>query len=93
MLFKKGQAGGGVEFLMRMTPLPLAIIPATQVVPQDVKARHANTTTALRNVFRILPGRHRMGYSKLRYPTMRGCNSAWDSMPLRGLAQEGTFFS
>jgi hypothetical protein len=61
MPVEKGQAGGGVEFLTRMMPVPLAKIPATQVVPQDVKARHANTTTALRNLFRILRGRHRMG--------------------------------
>src|SRR5580704_17856461 len=61
MPVEKGQAGGGVAFLTRMVPLPLGKIPATQVVPQDVKARHANTTTALRDVFRILLGRHRMG--------------------------------
>src|SRR5208283_4748759 len=71
MPVEKGQAGGGVAFLTRMVPLPLAIIPATQVVPQDVKARHANTTTALRNVFRILRGRHRMGLLQTA-PTMRG---------------------
>src|SRR5580704_2804612 len=73
MPVEKGQAGGGVEFLTKMTPLPLAKIPATQVVPpQDAKARHANTTTALRNVFRILRGRHRMGLLQTALPTMRG---------------------
>jgi len=64
----KGQAGGGVEFLTRMMPVPLAKIPATQVVPQEVKARHANTTTALRNVFRVLRGRHRMGLLQTALP-------------------------
>jgi hypothetical protein len=58
---EKGHAGGGVEFLTRMMPVPLAKIPATQVVPQDVRTRHANITTAFRNVFRMLRGRHRMG--------------------------------
>src|SRR5215471_1810329 len=67
----RGQAGGGVEFLTRTTPVPLAKTPATQVVPQEVKARHANTTTALRNVFRILRGRHRMGLLQTALPTTR----------------------
>jgi hypothetical protein len=89
----KGQAGGGVEFLTRTMPVPLAKIPATQVVPQDVKARHVNTTTALRNVFRILRGRHRMGLLQAAFtqPCADG-NSAWDSMLVRGLAQEGRFY-
>ena len=72
MPVEKGHGGGGVEFLTRMTPLPLAKIPATQVVPQDVNARHGDTTTtALRNVFRILRRRHRMGL-QTALPTMRG---------------------
>ena len=94
MPVKKGQAGGGVEFLTKMTLLPLGKMPATQVVPpQDAKARHANTTTALRSVFQRLRGRHRMGYSKLHYEPCADRNSAWDSMPVRGLAQEGRFSS
>src|SRR5580692_4220779 len=69
MPVERGQAGGGVEFLTKMTPLPLAKIPATQVAPpQDAKARHANTTTALRNVFRILRGRNRMGLLQTALP-------------------------
>ena len=48
--------------------MPLAKTPATQVVPQDVKARHANSTTALRSVFRILRGRHRMGLLQTAFP-------------------------
>jgi hypothetical protein len=72
MPVEKGQAGGGVELLTMMVPLPLAKIPATQVVPQDAKAWHANTTTALRNKFRILRGRHRMGLLQTAFPTMRG---------------------
>ena len=71
MPVEKGHGGGGVEFLTRMTPLPLAKIPATQVVPQDVNARHGDTTTALRNAFRILRRRHRMGLQSA-LPTMRG---------------------
>ena len=68
MPVEKGQAGGGVEFLARMMPVPLAKIPATQVVPQDVKARHANNTMALGNLFRILRGRHRMGLLQTALP-------------------------
>lgn len=68
MPVEKGQAGGGVAFLTRMVPLPLAKMPATQVVPQDVKARHPNTTTALRNVSRIRRGRHRMGLLQTALP-------------------------
>ena len=68
MPVEKGQAGGGVEFLTRTTPVPLAKIPATLVVPQDVKARQANTTTAHRNVFRILRGRHRRGSLQTALP-------------------------
>jgi hypothetical protein len=37
-------------------------------VPQDVKARHPNTTTALRNVSRIRRGRHRMGLLQTALP-------------------------
>jgi hypothetical protein len=63
MPVENGQAGGGIEWMM---PVPLGKIPAKQVVPQDTSARHANTTTAVRNVFRILPGRHRMGFTPSR---------------------------
>ena len=68
MPVEKGQAGGGVEFLTRMMPVPFAKIPATQVVPQDVKARHANTTTPFRNIFEIPRGRHRMGLLQSALP-------------------------
>jgi hypothetical protein len=72
MPVEKGQAGGGVEFLTRTIPVPLAKIPATQVVPQDASARDADATAALRSEFRILRGGHRMDL--LRYATMRGWN-------------------
>src|SRR5260370_33992497 len=69
MPVEKGQAGGGVEFFTWMMPLPLAKIPANQGVPQDVKARHANTTTALRNGFQIIRGTHCMGLLATSLPS------------------------
>jgi len=92
MPVEKGQAGGGVEFFTRMMPVPLAKTPATQVVPQDVKARHANSTTTLRSVFRILRGRHRMGLLQTAFPNHAGWKFCVDSMLVRGLAQEARFF-
>ena len=72
MPVEKGQAVGEGEFLTRTVPVPLAKTPATQVVPQDVRAKHADTATALRSIFRMPQGRYCMGYSELRHPIMRG---------------------
>jgi hypothetical protein len=93
MPVEKGQAGGGVEFLTRMMPVPLAKIPATQVVPQDVKARHANTTTALRNVFWLLRGRHRMDLLQTAYPTMREWKFCIGFYAREGFGTRSDFFS
>jgi hypothetical protein len=91
MPVEKGQAGGGVEFLTRMMPVPLVKMPETQVVPQDVKTAPDHIMAAMRNVSRILLGRHRMGHSQLRYAPCADRNSACKSMLVRGPVQEGIF--
>jgi hypothetical protein len=79
--------------LTRTMPVPLGKIPEKQLLPQDASARQAKATAPLRNVTGVLRGKDRMGFTPecVTQPCADG-DSGWDSMPVRGLAQEGRFY-